>query len=146
MNNAKANGSMDRAWWALRIFFGAVPLVAGLDKYFNILTDWSAYVNPVMTKILLLSSSTFLHIVGVIEIAAGIVVLTRWTRLGAYVVMLWLVGIACNLALMGKYYDVGVRDIGLAIGAFTLAPLAVWREAMAPPTVASLFTQSGNAW
>ena len=83
MNNAKANDSMDRAWWALRIFFGAVPLVAGLDKYFNVLTDWSAYVNPLMTKIVPLSASTFLHIVAVIEIAAGIIVLTRWTRLGA---------------------------------------------------------------
>ena len=145
MNNAKANDSMDRAWWALRIFFGAVPLVAGLDKYFNVLTDWSAYVNPLMTKILPLSASTFLHIVGVIEIAAGIVVLTRWTRLGAYVVMLWLLGIACNLALMGKYYDVAVRDIGLAIGAFTLAQLAARREAMAPQTEARLFTQPVNA-
>jgi hypothetical protein len=122
-----------------------VPLVAGLDKYFNVLTDWSAYVNPLMTKIVPLSAATFLHIVGVIEIAAGIVVLTRWTRLGAYVVMLWLLGIAFNLAMMGKYYDVAVRDIGLAIGAFTLGQLAARREAMAPQTDSRLLTQSLNA-
>jgi len=142
MKTTRINDSMDRAWWALRIFFGAVPLVAGLDKYFNVLTDWSVYVNPLVTKIVPLSPSAFLHIVGVIEIAAGIVVLTRWTRLGAYAVMLWLLGIACNLALMGKYYDVAVRDIGLAIGAFTLAQLAAKREAMAPQTDLSLLPQS----
>jgi uncharacterized membrane protein YphA (DoxX/SURF4 family) len=140
----KATDDMNRAWWALRVFFGAVPIVAGLDKYLNILTNWSAYLNPAVTRVLPLSPTTLLHIVGVIEIAAGVIVLSRWTRLGAYVVMFWLLGIAGNLAMMGKYYDVAVRDIGLAIAAFTLAQLAAKREAEMPERELALTAQRAN--
>jgi uncharacterized membrane protein YphA (DoxX/SURF4 family) len=144
MQEQKATDEITRAWWALRIFFGAVPLVAGLDKYFNLLTDWTQYVNPLLTRLVPLSPSTLMHIVGMIEIAAGVIVLTRWTRVGAYVVMAWLLSIALNLALMGKYYDVAVRDIGLAIAAFTLAQLAAKREATVPEANARLVAPASN--
>jgi hypothetical protein len=92
------------------------------------LTNWEAYLNPLATKILPVSAVTFMHIVGVIEIAAGIVVLSRFTKIGAYVVTLWLVGIALNLLVMGKFLDVAVRDLGLSVAAFSLAQLTALRE------------------
>src|SRR6266404_2597842 len=128
MKTTKLDNSPESAYWALRIFLGAVPLVAGLDKYFNLLTDWTVYVNPVIVRIAHLSPAAFLHIVGIIEIVAGIAVFSRWSKIGSYVVMLWLIGIAINLLLMGKFFDVAVRDIGLAIAAFTLARLTALRE------------------
>jgi hypothetical protein len=75
------------------------------------------------------SSDTFFRLVGVVEIAAGLLVLTRWTRLGAYVVAAWLAAIAVQLVTTGSFYDLAVRDLGLAIAAFALAKLSEWRAA-----------------
>ena len=69
-----------------------------------------------------------MHVVGIIEIIAGIVVLSRFTKIGAYVVTAWLVAIALNLLTMGRFLDVGVRDLGLAVAAFSLAQLTAVRE------------------
>jgi uncharacterized membrane protein YphA (DoxX/SURF4 family) len=128
MHNTESNNRLNTTWWALRVLFGFVPIAAGLDKFFNLLTNWEAYLNPLATKILPVSAVTFMHIVGVIEIAAGIVVLSRFTKIGAYVVTLWLVGIALNLLVMGKFLDVAVRDLGLSVAAFSLAQLTALRE------------------
>ena len=119
---------LNTTWWALRILFGFVPIAAGLDKFFNLLTNWEAYLNPLATKLIPISPATFMHIVGVIEIIAGIVVLSQFTKIGAYVVTAWLVLIALNLLTMGKFLDVGVRDLGLAVAAFSLAQLTAIRE------------------
>jgi uncharacterized membrane protein YphA (DoxX/SURF4 family) len=116
------------AWWALRIGLGLGPIVAGIDKYFNILADWSMYLSPVATKVVPVSASTFMHIVGVVEVIAGVIVLSRWTRIGSYVVMAWLLAIAVNLLTTGMFYDLAVRDVEIAIGAFTLAQLTAVRE------------------
>jgi uncharacterized membrane protein YphA (DoxX/SURF4 family) len=123
----RTNNSTDRldvTWWALRILFGAVPIVAGLDKFFNLLTNWEAYLNPLLPTITHLSATAIMHTVGVVEIAAGVIVLSRWVRPGAYIVMAWLICIALNLLLMGKFIDVAVRDLGLAVAAFSLAQLS----------------------
>ena len=122
--DARLNG----AWWALRIGLGVGPIVAGLDKYFNILTNWGAYLSPIATKVIPVSVPTFMHIVGVVEIIAGVIVLTRWTKLGSYIVGLWLLGIALNLITTGMFYDVAVRDVEIAIGAFALSQLTAVRE------------------
>ena len=114
---------LDAPWWALRITFGLVPIVAGLDKFTNLLVDWKQYLNPFAERLLPVSASTFMMIVGVIEILAGILVLSRWTRLGAYLVSAWLVTIALDLVTAGRYLDVAVRDLVMAVGAFTLARL-----------------------
>lgn len=119
---------LNTTWWALRILFGVVPMAAGLDKFFNLLTNWEAYLNPLATRIIPLSPATFMHIVGVVEIAAGVLVLTRLTKIGAYVVSVWLIAIALNLLTMGKFLDVAVRDLGLAVAAFSLAQLSALRE------------------
>ena len=128
MRNSEINDRLDTTWWALRLLFGVVPIVAGLDKYFNLLTDWTAYLNPLALKLLPVSAATFMHVIGVVEIAAGTIVLTRWTRLGSYLVTAWLVAIALNLLSMGKFIDVAVRDLGLAVAAFALSQLTAVRE------------------
>lgn len=115
-------------WWTLRVLFGFIPIAAGLDKFFNLLTNWEAYLNPLATKLIPLSPATFMHVVGVIEIVAGVVVLSHFTKIGAYVVTAWLVVIALNLLTMGKFLDIAVRDLGLAVAAFSLAQLTAVRE------------------
>lgn len=107
----------------LKYTFGLVPIVAGLDKFTNILTDWSHYVSSDLAGLLPFDPSTFMMIVGVVEIVAGILVLTR-TKVGAYIVSAWLVGIALSLILTWTYVDVAVRDLVMAIGAFSLAKLS----------------------
>ena len=119
---------LNTTWWALRVLFGFVPIAAGLDKFFNLLTNWETYLNPLATKAIPVSPATFMHIVGTIEIIAGIVVLSHFTKMGAYVVAVWLVAIALNLLTMGKFLDIAVRDLGLAVAAFSLAQLTVVRE------------------
>jgi hypothetical protein len=119
---------LNRAWWVLRIGLGLGPIIAGADKYFNILTDWSMYLSPLVTKVVPVSASTFMHIVGAVEILAGVVVFTPWTKIGSYIVMLWLLSIAVNLLTMGMFYDLAVRDVEIALGAFALSQLTAVRE------------------
>ena len=119
---------LNTTWWALRVLFGFVPIAAGLDKFFNLLTNWEAYLNPLATKVIPVSPATFMHIVGVIEIIAGVVVLSQVTKIGAYLITAWLVAIALNLLTMGKFLDVAVHDLGLAVAAFSLAQLTSVRQ------------------
>src|SRR5215469_11005304 len=74
---------LNTTWWALHVLFGFVPIAAGLDKFFNLLTNWEAYLNPLATKVIPVSPATFMHIVGIIEIIAGVVVLSQLTKIGA---------------------------------------------------------------
>ena len=114
---------LEKPWWIRRITYGVVPIVAGLDKFTNLLTDWTQYLSPLALRVLPVSATAFMYIVGVVEIAAGILVLSRLTRVGAYVVSAWLVAIALNLLLTGRYFDIAVRDLVMAVGAFSLARL-----------------------
>lgn len=123
------NEKLNSAWWALRIGLGAAPFLAGLDKFFNLLAKWETYLNPMVPRLIPVSPATFMHTVGVVEMAVGLAILTRWTRLGAYVAAVWLVAIALNLLAMGAFLDVAVRDLLLALSAFTLARLTEVRAA-----------------
>jgi hypothetical protein len=114
---------LNTPWHALRIGIGLAATLAGIDKFFNILADWGSYVSPLAASILPFSTAVFMGIVGVIEIAVGVAILTGWTRLGAYVASAWLIGVAANLAAAG-FYDVAVRDVVMSLAAFTLARLA----------------------
>jgi len=105
----------------LRVTFGIVPIVAGLDKFTNLLTHWSDYLGN-NKSMLPMDPETFMKVVGVIEIVAGIIVFVR-TVVGAYVVMIWLICIAIELLVSGHYFDVAVRDLVMAVGAYTLAQL-----------------------
>lgn len=107
----------------LKYTFGLVPIVAGLDKFTNILTDWAQYISNGFAEMIPFEPTTFMMIVGVIEIIAGVLVLTK-TKIGAYVVSAWLVAIALTLIFSWTYVDVAVRDLVMAIGAFSLAKLS----------------------
>jgi hypothetical protein len=115
---------LNNLWTLLKFTFGLVPIVAGADKFFNILVQWDTYVHPSIAELLPMNVSTFMLIVGVIEIIAGILVFVK-TELGAYIVSAWLVGIALSLILTGHHLDVAVRDIVMAIGSFVLARLTL---------------------
>jgi len=107
----------------LRVIFGVVPIVAGLDKFTNFLANWTVYLNPLALRIVPMTDIAFMHVVGVIEIIAGALVFTK-PRLGAYIVMAWLIAIALQLILWGRFLDVAVRDLVMALGgALTLARL-----------------------
>jgi uncharacterized membrane protein YphA (DoxX/SURF4 family) len=131
----KSNPNVESSYRLLRITFGVVPFLAGLDKFFNLLAHWDRYMSPLAERLLPMSPATFLHLAGVIEMAVGIAILTRWTRLASYVAAVWLVGIALNLLLAG-YFDVAVRDVVMAIAAYTLAKLSEARAAAQEPAVA----------
>ena len=104
----------------LQIGLGLTALLAGLDKFFNILADWGSYVSPVAARMLPVSVGTFMGMVGVIEIAVGATILVLAPRLGAYIASAWLLLVAANLVL-GGHFDVAVRDVVMSIAAFTLA-------------------------
>lgn len=110
-------------WWALRVALGAAAFLAGLDKFFNLLADWPGYLSPMAAHLLPVSASSFMHIVGVVEMIVGAVILAGYTRLGGYVAAIWLLCIAIQLVATGRYFDVAVRDVAMAIAAFTLARL-----------------------
>lgn len=117
---------LEKTWWVLRITYGVVPIVAGLDKFTNLLTDWAAYLNPRVASIV--PAATFMHVVGIVEIIVGIAVLSKFTRIAAWVAAAWLVAIALNLLSTGHYFDIAVRDLSMAIGAFALTQLSAVRE------------------
>lgn len=112
-----------QAWWILRLGFTVAPILAGLDKFFNILVDWEKYIAPPASSLVGGNGHAFMMVVGVIEIIAGIGVALR-PRIFSYVVAAWLLGIIANLLLIPGYFDVALRDLGLAIGAFALGRLS----------------------
>jgi uncharacterized membrane protein YphA (DoxX/SURF4 family) len=132
----KFDKRVESAWWALRIGLGVAPVAAGLDKFFNLLADWEGYLSPVFKGLLPVSAVTFMHVVGIVEIVVGLAILTRWTRVGSYVATAWLVLIALNLVTTGKFLDVAVRDVEMAIAAYTLARLTEARESTVESRVA----------
>jgi uncharacterized membrane protein YphA (DoxX/SURF4 family) len=112
-----------QAFLLLRIAFTVAPIVFGLDKFFNVLVDWEIYLAPWINDIVPGSASTAMHLVGIVEIAAGVFVALK-PRYGAYLVAAWLGGIIINLLTYSGYYDIALRDFGLMLGALTLARLA----------------------
>src|SRR5262249_27837168 len=112
---------LNAGYWALRIAFGLGPLLAGLDKFTNFLVNWEKYLSPTAIRMLPVSPTNFMHLVGVIEIIVGLGILFGATRVFGYIAMVWLWAIAANLILSGGYYDIAMRDILLGMGAYALA-------------------------
>lgn len=117
------NLGADRAFILLRTVFTIAPIAFGLDKFFDILTDWEQYLAPWINDIVPGNAHQAMLTVGVIEIIAGIAVAVA-PRYGSLLVAGWLAGIVVNLVSMGEYYDVALRDFGLLVGAIALAVLA----------------------
>ena len=121
MDATSPAGAAREAYRILHFAFVVAPIVAGLDKFTNLLTDWTQYLAPFLGD--LIGAQTFMYVVGIIEIAAGIGVALK-PRIFAYVVAAWLLGIILNLLILPGYFDIALRDLGLALGALALARLA----------------------
>jgi uncharacterized membrane protein YphA (DoxX/SURF4 family) len=121
----RLGNSVYQAYMLLRVGFTVAPILFGLDKFFNWTVDWPDYLAPWMNDIVPGSGQDFMYLVGVIEIAAGILVAVA-PRIGAYVVAAWLAGIILNLLTADPptYYDIALRDFGLMLAALTLGRLA----------------------
>ena len=112
-----------QAYQILHLAFAVAPLIAGADKFFHFLVNWDQYLSPLVTRMLPISGHTFMLGVGLIEIVAGLLV-AFIPAIGGLVVGAWLCGIILNLLTIPGYYDVALRDLGLALGAFALSRLA----------------------
>jgi len=123
METVVSSPTVRSVWTILRITFGIVPIVAGADKFTDLLANWDLYLNPTIASMLPFSAHMFMQIVGGIEIVAGLLVLVK-PAVGGWIVMLWLICIALQLIAMGKYLDVAVRDLVMSIGAMSLARLS----------------------
>ena len=119
---------------ALRVAFGLMATLAGLDKFVNLLADWPTYVAPVAAQLLPVQASTLMAVVGVVEVAVGLTILIVRPMLGSYVAAAWLVLVSVNLVL-GGHLDIAVRDVVLAISAFTLATLLEETSVSAPQSI-----------
>src|SRR3954466_3560440 len=112
-----------QAYLLLRTVFTVAPILFGLDKFTNIMVDWTTYLAPLATQIVPVEPRQFMYAVGVVEILAGLVVAWR-PRIGSLVVAAWLAGIIVNLLLVPGFFDVALRDFGLFVAALALARLA----------------------
>jgi uncharacterized membrane protein len=112
-----------QAFHLLRTVFTVAPILFGLDKFTNILTDWTVYLAPVATSVVPLPAQTLMYVVGAVEVLAGIAVAVR-PRFGSLLVAVWLLGIIINLLVLGSFYDVALRDFGLLVGALALNRLS----------------------
>ena len=120
---ASRDSRLNVAWWTLRVGLGVGPFLAGLDKFFNRLTNWDMYLAPVIARLSPIGGHGLMLAIGVIEIIAGLLVAFK-PRIGAYVVAFWLWGIIINLLLIPSFFDIALRDFGLSLGALALARLS----------------------
>jgi len=118
-----ATNPVRQAHRLLHVGFVALPLIAGFDKFTHLLTNWNQYLAPSVARLSPIAPHPLMQLVGVIEIAAAALVLVR-PRMGGYVVAAWLAAIILNLLMLGGYYDIALRDLGLALGALALARLS----------------------
>lgn len=125
---------LNHIWWTLKLTYGIVFLVAGADKFFNIVTHWAKYVSPAVLQLIPIKLQLLLQLVGGLEIIIGILILSNLTRIGAAMATIWLLIICANLIAMGHYslsplsivspyLDIVVRDVVMAVGAFALEAL-----------------------
>lgn len=123
METIEKNKSLQQTFNLLKYTFVILPIAAGADKFFNLLTNWEHYLNPAIAGLLPIPQVTFMMIVGIIEIVAGIIVWKK-PEIGGNIVAAWLMLIAITLLTYLNYLDVAVRDVVMAIAAFSMAQLA----------------------
>ena len=133
-----------QAFLLLRTVFTIAPIAFGLDKFFDLLTDWEQYLAPWINDLVPGSAHQAMLAVGVVEILAGVLVAVR-PAIGAYVVAAWLLGIIVNLVSIGDYYDIALRDFGLLVGALALARLAAPAHGSGHNTPAGHATEKRDA-
>lgn len=118
-----ARSDLQGVYVPLRLTYGLLPVAAGLDKFTNVLTNWQAYLPPSVAQASPVGPATFMHVVGIIEVVAGLAILFGLVRLGGFVVSAWLVLIAGAVASAG-FLDIAARDVAMAVGAYALARVA----------------------
>jgi len=123
MESNNSQQELKQTYNLLKYTFVIVPVVAGADKFTNLLTHWEQYVNPSIASFLPISASAFMMIVGIIEIAAGIIVLKK-AEIGGYIVAGWLTVVAMTLLIGFNYVDIAVRDLVMAISALSMARIS----------------------
>ena len=123
---------IERAFTALRIGLGTTALLAGADKFTDLLVDWDKYLNPAVARAV--GAKRFMRAVGIIEMAVGTMILTKSQRVGGWVASAWLAAIAANLVSTGKYFDIAVRDLNMSVAALVMAALAEVREESKAPS------------
>lgn len=117
-----------QAFLLLRTVFTVAPVIFGLDKFTNLLADWTMYLAPVVTTVVPLPAQTIMYVVGAVEIVAGLAVALK-PRFGSLLVAAWLFGIIVNLLVLGSFFDVALRDFGLLVGALALNRLSPTKQA-----------------
>ena len=127
VNGTTAVDPARQAFLLLRTVFTVAPIVFGLDKFVNVLADWTIYLAPHATALVPVPAQTLMYAVGVVEIIAGIAVAVR-PQFGSLLVAAWLGGIIINLLLLGAFFDVALRDFGLFVGALALNRLSRWTD------------------
>jgi uncharacterized membrane protein YphA (DoxX/SURF4 family) len=121
--DSRASSPAYQAYQILHLAFVVAPVIAGLDKFFHLLVNWDMYLAPVIARLSPIGGHGLMLLVGVIEIAAGILVALK-PRIGAYVVSAWLLGIVINLLIIPGFFDIALRDFGLSLGALALGRLS----------------------
>ena len=124
------NKHLNASWWALRLALGLAALLAGLDKFFNLLANWEMYLSPLAARLLGVSGHSLMLVIGAVEMLVGLAILSRWTRIAAYAAAAWLACIALNLLSTGGFFDLAVRDLVMAVAACALANLTAARESL----------------
>ena len=124
MTSVRVSSPSYQAYQILHIAFTVAPIIAGIDKFFHVLADWDMYLSPLVSRVLGINGHTFMLGVGVVEIIAGLLVAVA-PRIGGWVVAAWLCGIILNLLSIPSFFDIALRDLGLALGAAALARLSV---------------------
>lgn len=126
--SSQAYNTFNTTWWMLKISYGLVYIVAGADKFTNLIVVWIKYLNLQIPASIEVDPVNFIYIVGIIEIAIGLVTLSKWTKTGAFLIATWLLLIIINLLSLGTFFDIVVRDTLLAISALSLVFLTTIRE------------------
>lgn len=120
---------INTTWWLLKITYGLFFIVAGADKFINLLAHWQNYISPAVITMFHLSPTILAIGAAAIEIALGVALLSpKHTKIGAYLAIGWILIVIANLLSMHQYYDIVVRDFMIMLGAFVLAQLTTIRE------------------
>lgn len=123
MNEVRQEQRLHMVWLVLKISYGCAALIIGADKFFNYAVNWSKYLSPLISNALPISIPHIMYTIGVVEILVGLLILSKYTKLGASILSLWFLIIIANLLSMRMYYDIMARDLLLAIAAWSLAEI-----------------------
>lgn len=134
--------SLRGAWNALRFTYGIGFVVLGVDKFFNFITDWQIYLWQELPTAFGVDATMLVYAAGVVEIVAGLAILSRFARAGGYILGTWLLLVVANLVLRGNFWEVAISQLMIAVGAYTFAQLTA-PATYAPPQSTTRYQPHG---